>query len=159
MSGYPSEWDEALAEAERDEREGDHVAIVTEVISTSWKSGDPCVDVNLILPTAGNGKANIRFNENVPTKAEIELLKAAVSAAVGEEALSKTRGALAGAGNAIRLRTALAKHFGVINPAELKVGTRMGVEVAKTKSGFLRVINIGPVPDTSKTAQGEDIPF
>ena len=148
MSDYPREWDEILEEAGRDDRVGDHVGVVTNVASGQWPSGDAYTDVDLMLETAGNAKVNIRFNAALPSKAEFDTKKATME-----------RSTITGLANAIRLRKALAQHFDITNPLELKIGTRMGVKVAKTKSGFPRVISIGPVPDTSKTAQGEDIPF
>jgi hypothetical protein len=148
-----------LADLDRDDREGTHVAEVAEVSKGTWApeyGGGGYTSVDLLLTTARGVKFNTRFNDDIPTLAEYEAQK-------GTMGLGKMKGL----GNSLRCRMNLLSMYQVADPAKLTRGFKLGVVIVKDKQGFPRLANVVPLADAvakhaggAVAAQGkDDIPF
>lgn len=62
-----SQYDGFIAEAEKDNRVGDHDAIVDNTAVEAWNDGSPRYKVNFLLLTAGNARADLTLGD-LPSK-------------------------------------------------------------------------------------------
>jgi len=143
MSDYLQEFIDA---ANKDNREGDHDAMVSKVEDKTWPSGDQYRRVTVSLLTAGNAKADCNLN---PIPGEKEL------AAIKEEG---NRGKMRGVAGNIALVQQLEKHYGK-TPATITEGDMVCVKTVKTKvdtstgkGGFIRIIAFLPRGGAKKDA-------
>lgn len=142
-----------VAEAEKDNREGDHQATVLKCEGKTWPSGDPFWNLVVALDTANGAKADCTLNP-MPSENELATIKA-------EGDRKKMRAVASG----ISKLQQLEKHYGITDPARLTEGMKIGVKTVKTKvdplsgkGGFIRIIAF--IPLGKKVAESNsDIPF
>lgn len=145
---WPNEYDDFINEAERDDRVGDHDAVVTEVLSETWPSGDPRYKVVIALTTAGNAKSEITFNEK-PSVEQLAAIKA-----------SGDRKKIRGVGMGLNLYKALVQHYGLAHPKQFQVGQKVRVKNVKNKEGFIRTVALLPTGSgAAAEAKNEEVPF
>lgn len=143
------EYDDFLADANRDTRIGDHEAMVLEVKSDTWPSGDARHKVYLSLLTANSAKADMTFSE-VPPAAQLKA-----------EAATMDPGKKKAIASNISLRKQLAQFYGVSKPELLASGQVINVKTVKTKvdnngkGGFIRVVAILPKDHGTNSAPAD----
>ena len=120
------EWDEFLADAERDTRVGKHEFEVTSVVQDAWPSGDARYKIKGVLLTSGNAKCDLTMSA-MPT----------VEAAKAETDPKRKRGIAL----SVRNHLALAKYADK-KIEDVGVGEVFRVETSKDKEGFVRVQRI-----------------
>lgn len=126
-----------IAAAEKDNREGDHSAIVMRVEDKVWPSGDAFKKIVVGLITANNAKADFNL-QPIPDEKTL--------AAIKEEG---NRGKMRGVANNIAMVRQLEKYYGKA-PANLSEGDTLTVKTVKNKEGFVRVIAILPKGGAAK---------
>lgn len=138
---------ELEAEAAKDNRVGDHLFVVTDVIHDTWQSGDPRCKIKGILTTAGSAKADFTLS---PPPSPEEVRK---EMPTWDTAKKKAIAA------SVSMHKALAKLGKNIDG--LGAGDEFGVKTAKNKDGFIRVVAIlDPAAVKAKgTAKADHIPF
>lgn len=151
-------WDDFLADAERDDRMGKHVALVKSRTDGIWppKDGYPesaYTKFALVLTTASNADLEMTYSkppDEPPTK---------------EELATWTKGRKLGVANAVSLRRQLAQFYGKTF-SDLRDGDKVGVKVEGRKSKkdgrvYPRVVAFIPLNEASgpEKASTDDIPF
>lgn len=135
-------YNQLLKDAEKDNRVGDHDAIIAKVTNDNWPSGDPRQKVDFVLVTANNAKADLTLSPP-PSPA-----------VVAAESANWEPGKKRGVAASINIYRQAIQHYGVAITSEgrldLKEGQRFKVKTAKTrrdedgKGGFIRVIALLP---------------
>lgn len=126
-----SAYDEILNDASKDNRVGDHDAVVIGVVNDQWKSGDPRTKLQFKLLTANDAKADLTWSP--PPAPEV----------YAAEKASWDRAKLQGVASGITVARQLVEHYGV-TPNKVKEGDRFKVKTVKNKEGFVRVIAFLP---------------
>lgn len=139
-------YDNLIAEADRDDRVGDHRFLVTEVNRGKWPDGQPQLKVKGVLVTADNAKTDWTFSP--PPSAE--------TLASGVKMEKKMQKAIA---SAITMARQLTEHY-TKTPGQIKAGDEFNVKTVKTrydektqKGGFIRIIAFLP-KDAAVGGQG-----
>lgn len=145
MIEYPKEWDDIIEEAEKDNRVGDKSAVVTEVKTETWPSGDARFKIMLVLPDAGNAKADITLSDP-PSAERIAQVKAS-----GEQKTFK------GLAMGITLHKTMRQHYGKTAATDFKAGDKIRVKTVKNKEGFIRVVAF--LPPAVSITDTKDIGF
>lgn len=128
-----SKYDDFLKDADKDNRIGDHDALVVSVTDDQWPSGDPRRKILFNLTTANNAKADLTISP--PPSPETLAAEGATYEAGKKRAIATT----------INLYKQLGQHYGK-SPQQIKEGDTFKVKTAKTridadgKGGFIRVI-------------------
>lgn len=126
-------YDDLINEAAKDDRTGNHEAIVQKVVHDLWPSGDPRTKVTFVLITANNAKADDTLSPPPPPDV------------VEKEKGTWDRAKKQAISSAITKQRQLAKEYGV-GIAGIKEGMRFKVKTVKTrrddegKGGFIRVV-------------------
>lgn len=126
-------YDELLRDAEKDQRVGDHLAMVTKVTHDSWPSGDPRIKVQFSLQSANNAKADLTISPPPPP----DVVKA--------QKATWDQGKKRAVAGAITLYRQLAEHYHT-SPDKISEGDVYAVKTTKTKveadgkGGFIRII-------------------
>jgi len=141
-----SVYDDFLADANRDDRVGDHRAMVISVKHDTWASGDPRTKLVFQLLTANNAKADCTISE--PPAPE-------VVKAEGKTWEKAKRMAIAGNIGTLK---ALAEHYGKTRDS-VSEGDEFNVRTAKNKDGFVRVVAFLPKDAKPAAKAGSDVPF
>ena len=128
MSEDWSRYGSFLKDADRDDRVGDHTAMVIAVEERTWPSGDPFKKVVIELLTANRAKADFNI-QPLPTEEEMADSKNWETA--------KKRGVAQG----INILKSL-DQFYELTADTLSVGTVLRVKIVKNKEGFCRVAAI-----------------
>lgn len=158
MSDNNIDWgaiDEFVTEADKDDRYGEHDAMVTGVQDGTWDNGEKYYAVEVALKTTrNNATLNLRLPDPM-TKAQLEAAKS------GENAKAVALGQ--------RLVSELHKFYGINGARDLKAGDMLRVAVGpqkskKTGGNFPRIIKFKPkdelVGEKGYAAKsGDDIPF
>jgi len=142
--------DDFIAEADKDNRIGDHEAILAKVEGKTWPDGQPFTRLSVSLPAAGMATADCNI-QPIPSEEALKAIKAEGNAA-------KMKGVASG----IQLVRQLEQHYGTADPARLTVGSKVCVKTVKTKvtenpitgakkGGFIRIIAFLP-PGSVKAA-------
>lgn len=150
--------DDFIAEAEKDNREGDHTATFQGSETKTWDNGDTTYRCKFTLDDAYNAKVDCDIPARFITEQEAASIKA-----------SGDRRKIRGVAGGQRLLNMLTEHYGHKSPAELKPGAQYAVKCVKTrvdpitnKGGFIRVIAFLP-KGAGATKAGDpnpaDIPF
>jgi len=139
-------YDAFLADAERDNRIGDHEAVVISIKNDAWPSGQGRTKVVFQLLTANNAKADITLSE-VPDAKTLEAEKDTMEKRVAQ-------------GIAMNLRTlkALAQNYGKTRET-IAEGDVFRVHTSKNKEGFIRVDKFLPKDAKAAAKSGSDVPF
>lgn len=155
MSENNIDWeaiDSFVADADKDDRYGDHDAMVLEVKEEAWPSGEAYFNVEMALKTTRN---NATLDVRLPKPMTKDELKAAIGT-------DKYRGIALGQ----RLISELHKFYGVNGAGGLKAGDLLRVKVGpqkskKTGGNFPRVIAFKPKDEIGKNVAkaADDIPF
>jgi hypothetical protein len=128
-----SEYDELLKDADKDNRVGDHLFMVTKVVHDSWPSGDPRIKIVGNLQSANNAKADLTIS---PPPAP-DVVKA--------ESKTWEQGKKRAIANTVNIYRQLAQHYSK-SPDQIAEGDVFAVKTAKGKvdaegkGGFIRVI-------------------
>lgn len=150
---------EFIAKADQDDREGDHVVLVSKIEEPkTWDDGGVSVRVKVTIPSASNAEADLVLPPKMPTKEEAQ----ATEATMNGYGLKMYRMSVG------RLKQ-LADHYGVSEPGRLQVGQTLEVKIAKTKvtqhpitgakkGGWPRVIAILP-PGSVQAKPASNIPY
>lgn len=139
--------------ANRDDREGDHVAIVARLEDKDFGDG-PKVNLVVTLPAASNSEASVILPEDYLTDAELDAVPADKRKVVG---------------HSMELLEQLEKHYMTSQPRRLTIGSTIEVKVVKTKEtrhpitgakkgGWPRIVAF-LAPGTVKAAPESDIPY
>lgn len=162
MSENNIDWgaiDEFVADADKDDRYGEHDAMVTGVEEGFWDSGEKFYAVDVVLKTTRNGAS---LNFRLPEPMTREQLNAAKK---GDNARAVALGQ--------RMVSELHKFYGVSGGKELKAGDMLRVKIGpqkskKTGGNFPRVIAFKPKDELGKggssgspssNVNADDIPF
>lgn len=155
MSENDIDWsaiDDFVADADKDDRYGEHDAMVLEVKEQAWPSGEAYFNVEMALKTTRN---NATLDVRLPKPMTKDELKAAVGT-------DKYRGIALGQ----RLISELHRFYSVNGASGLKTGDMLRVKVGpqkskKTGGHFPRVIAFKPKEEigSSKPKATDDIPF
>lgn len=132
-------YDQLLREAEKDNRLGDHDALVSKVVLDQWDDGRPRQKVTFVLLTANNAKADLTLSQ-LPTPEQVKA-----------ESATWEPGRKRGVANSIAICRQLAQHYGMaIDPAlgmpRFVEGTKYKVKTGKrsdkndTSKYFVQVI-------------------
>jgi hypothetical protein len=148
-----SAYDQLLKDAARDNRVGDHLFMVTDVLHETWPSGDPRLKFKGVLQTANNAKADFQMSPPPPPD---------VVAAQYAGWDKKKQQAVA---SSVTLGRQLQQHYGK-KPDDIQQGDVFAVKTAKTKidadgkGGFIRIISFLPKERLSAgaTAAAADAP-
>lgn len=126
-------YDELLKDADRDNRVGDHLWMVTKVVHDSWPSGDPRMKITGNLQTANNAKADLTISPPPPP----DVVKA--------ESKTWEQGKKRAIAATVTMYRQLAEHYATA-PENVSEGDVFAVKTTKTKrnedgtGGFIRVI-------------------
>lgn len=150
MSDNNIDWeaiDSFVADADKDDRYGDHDAMVLEVKEDAWPSGETFYAVEVALKTTRN---NASLDIRLPKPMSKDELKAAVGT-------DKYRGIALGQ----KLVSELHRFYGVNGPGQLKAGDMLRVKIGpqkskKTGGNFPRVIAFKPKDEIGKSAPAAD---
>lgn len=149
------EIDEALYKdfakrADQDNRIGKQVFQVSEVVTDTWPSGDPRTKIKGTLRGHGS-KVQI---EGLPLPSNEEMKREAALLKQGKSTWSAGKHAGVGrtAGMVLNLWKLYQKKVETLQP-----GDEFGVQVVKNKEGFLRVVQVIPMP--GETTSSSDVPF
>lgn len=151
MTDIFDKYNKFLADTDRDDRVGDHDAVVTGKTEGVWeKSGDRYTRIAVALASANNATVDFNLNE-LPTDEEM--------AAVGTWDTAKKKAVASG----IQLLKALDKFYGK-TAATLDVGDEIRIKAVKNKAGYIRVVaildpNAPKAPASAARSAGADIPF
>lgn len=157
MSDNSIDWsaiDEFVADADKDDRYGDHDAMVTGVEEGAWDSGEKFYAVDVVLKTTRNSAS---LNFRLPEPMTREQLTAA-------KASENSRAVALGQ----RMVSELHKYYGINGGKDLKAGDMLRIKVGpqkskKTGGNFPRVIAFKPKGELGKSApssvNADDIPF
>lgn len=153
-NGWQS-YDDLIDEGEADQRVGDHIAIIDELIVDRWpQSGDQRYRAIVRLQTAYDARADFTMTAR---KSKDETRKEI------QAAPPKTRKAIAAN---LKLHEELHKFYGK-TVADLVKGMKLGVKTVKTKrdpvtgkGGFIRVIAFKPMDEVNKgDEKRSEVPF
>lgn len=128
-----SAYDELIKDADKDNRVGDHLWMVTKSVHDTWPSGDPRIKVTGVLTTAGNAKADLTISPPPPPDV--------VKAQKDTWDQGKKRAIAA----TVTMYRQLAEHYQTV-PEKLSEGDVFAVKTTKTrvdadgKGGFIRVV-------------------
>jgi hypothetical protein len=132
-------YDAFLEETEREDRVGEHNAVVDSVEAGRWPSGDAYTKVIVLLITAHMARADMTLNTLLSPE-EIEARSSGWD-----------RGRKWVEGKNIRLYRELAEHYDIIDPMKIEKGDTFRVKTTKSKidpmtgkGGFIRVSAILP---------------
>lgn len=145
------DYNDFLKDAEKDNRVGDHEAVISSIVDDTWPSGDLRKKVMFSLSTANNATADLTISE-LPDPETLKLEGAGYDNA-------KKRGIASG----ITIRKQLEQHYGK-SPDDLAEGDSFKVKTAKTrvdaegKGGFIRVIAFLP-KDHATNGSKSSVPF
>lgn len=146
-------YDDFLKDADKDNRIGDHDAVVSSVTDDTWPSGDPRRKILFSLTTANNAKADMTVSQ--PPSPEV--LKAE-----GPTYEAGKKRAIAGQINLFKQCT----QFYGKSPMDIKEGDGFKIKTVKTKvdadgsGGFIRAIAfLDPKAANGTAASGGKSPF
>lgn len=153
-----TDWNDAAyreleKEANKDNRVGKHLFVVTEKREDTWPSGDPRVKLLGQLVTANSAKADVTLSPP-PSPEEVKAESSSWD--------SRKKKAIA---QSIAIHRNLAKFYDGKTPETIEAGDEFSVETAKNKEGFVRVVAFLPKgAHEAKTGEGkakndESIPF
>src|SRR5262245_60544418 len=127
-------YDELLRDANRDDRVGDHMFMVTSVERDQWPSGDPRLKLKGVLMSANNAKADLTISP--PPAPEVVKAESKTWDSGKKKAIAGT----------VPLYRQLREHYGK-SPDQIVEGDTFAVKTAKTrvdsstgKGGFIRII-------------------
>jgi len=146
-----SAYDDFLKDADKDNRVGDHEAVISSIVDDTWPSGDARKKVMFTLSTANNAVADLTISD-LPSPETL--------AAEGAGYDAGKKKAIA---SGINIRKQLATHYGKTTD-DLAEGDGFKVKTIKTrvdaegKGGFIRVIAFLP-KDHAVNGKKSDIPF
>lgn len=144
-----SAYDELLTDAAKDDRIGNHRAVVIKAVNDQWKSGDARTKLQFILKTAGDSKADLTWSPPPPP----DVYKA--------EKENWDRAKVQGVASGINLGRQLLEHYATL-PHKIREGQIFIVKTAKNRDGFIRVIAFlpkdTPVGKEAAAAAGSDAP-
>jgi len=126
-------YDELLKDADKDNRIGDHLFMVTKVAHDTWPSGDPRIKVSGVLQSANNAKADLTISPPPPP----DVVKA--------ESKTWEQGKKRAVAGAITMYRQLAEHYKT-SPDKISEGDVYAVKTTKSKidaegkGGFIRII-------------------
>ena len=141
-----ADYDGFIKDAEKDDRVGDHQAMVASIEAKTWPSGDPFTKVVIELLTANRAKADFNL-QPLPTPGQIKT-----------ESGTWTTGKKKAIAQAVQIQRNLALHY-KLSPATLKVGDEFSVKIVKTKDGYCRVAAILPPGGPAAAKSSSDVPF
>jgi hypothetical protein len=127
-------YDELLKDAERDNRVGDHLFMVTKVVHDTWPSGDARIKITGNLQSANNAKADLTISPPPPP----DVVKA--------EHKSWEQGKKRAIAQTITMYRQLAEYYKT-SPDQISEGDVFAVKTVKTKvdsdnkGGFIRIIS------------------
>ena len=133
-------WDAFTAEAEKDNRLGKQMFVITDVVHDTWNDGRARHKFRGVLATAGNAKCDLTLNDP-PTADEAKEAQAAGDA-------KRMRGIAFSYKN----HETLAKYGKSVTT--LAEGDEIRVEVTKDKEGFVRAQRILPPDAMTQTSSG-----
>lgn len=132
-----SAYDDAIADIEKDDRVGEHDAVVDYVELGAWPDGSKRYKIQFMLITANMAKADLTLNE-LPTPEEL---------AAAKETLS--RGRAWGMSQQVKTYRVLAQHYDVTDIMKIEKGDTFRVKTYQTKidpmtgkGGFIKVREI-----------------
>ena len=139
-----------IALAEKDNRVGVQNVQVVENKPKVWEDGRTNANLELTVLAAPGSRVFCNVPSGpLPTEAELNAIKAG-----GNQKKIK------GVGFGLRLRSHLAKHYGVDDPAKLDVGTILTADLKKeAKTGYIKVQAFLPKRTAGGVAPADDNPF
>lgn len=126
-------YDELLKDADKDNRVGDHLFMVTKVVHDTWPSGDPRIKITGNLQSANNAKADLTISPPPPPDV------------VKEQSKTWEQGKKRAIANTVTMYRQLAQHYKT-SPDKIAEGDVYAVKTAKSKveadgkGGFIRII-------------------